>query len=1116
MKLLLTIGIALFLWSCGGEDKKEEKEITTSESTTVDNTRNLFESISSDDSGITFSNTLKEDVSSLENLFDFDYFYNGAGVGIADINNDGLQDIFFAGNQVDNKLYLNKGNLQFEDISETAGINVGKQWANGVTFVDINNDGWLDIYVSQGGPRQAPNRKNVLYINLKNNRFRESAQEYNLDDTGISTQSVFFDYDNDGDLDCVVSNENEFYGLDPQRFFASMKIRKNLEKSSVQLYQNNGTTYSKVTEKAGLLRPAFGLGITVSDINNDGWLDIYVANDYYVPDVMYINNGNGTFSDRIKDFTNQVSFFGMGVDIADINNDNLQDIFVLDMAASDHVRSKTLMASMDEDRFSMLVDDFGFQHQYMFNSLQLNMGNNHFNNAVHQAKMAKTDWSWAGLITDLDNDSYKDVYVTNGYRRYALDNDIQKQVRDTQKAFNGKVPIEVKQKLYDAMPTEKLSNIMFHNNGDLHFKNKSYQWGLAIASYSNGGAYADLDNDGDLELVVNNIDDTAFLFKNTAVEKETGNYVRVTLDGDSSESFAKVTIAYNGQTQIYESKRAKGYLSATENSAHFGLGNHSKIDKITVQWLSGKKEERTDVAVNSVVHFEEKEARMNGIARFDAEDKTQHAFANTSSTYGLNFIHKENEYNDFASEVLLPYKQSTMGPFLSKADVNGDGLEDVFVGGASGQSGKLFIQDATGFKESTQIAFENDAVHEDMESVFFDADDDGDLDLIIVSGGNAFKPQSTTYQNRYYKNNGNGEFTRGIFIENDTNLNSSKSIALLDYDGDGDSDIIIGDRIKPQHFPVSAPSHIYRNDKGTFVDVTATVAPELMKFGIVNKVIPTDIDIDGDIDFIAVGEWSHIGIFKNENNVFTEISDDLGLNTEKGWWYSIKETDVNKDGYPDYIVGNIGDNIKYKASSKSPFKVFASDFDDNGTFDLVLSNAYNGNYVPARGKECSTQQMPFISEKFETYNEFANATLDDIYGDKLKTAYQREVTTFSSKLLMNNGDGTFTVSLLPSEAQSFPILDVVIKDINDDGYEDAILLGNIYETEVETPRYDAGNGMVLISNQKDGYNALPFSKSGLFIDGNAKSLLHLIHKGLGKELLIAGVNGSDIQVVTFK
>lgn len=1102
----LQLLLLLTLFS-GCQEGKPKKENATKANTSKTATQ-IFERVPSEASKLTFSNTIKEDVSTLSNLFDFDYFYNGAGVGIADINNDGLQDIFFTGNQVPNKLYLNKGNLVFEEISDTAGINEGKQWANGVTFADVNADGLIDIYVSQGGPKQAPDRKNALYINLGDNRFRESATQYNLADTGISTQSVFFDYDQDGDLDLVVSNENELYGLDPERFFASMKIAKNLEKSSVQLYENTGTTFKKVTQKAGLLKAAFGLGITVSDINNDGLLDIYVANDYYVPDALYINNGNKTFTDKIKEYTKQVSFYGMGVDIADINNDRLQDIFVLDMAASDHVRSKTLMASMNESRFDLLTKDLGFQHQYMFNSLQLNTGKNSFTNVVQQSKMAKTDWSWAGLLADLDNDGDRDVYVTNGYRKYALDNDLQNQVKETQRAFGGRVPLEAKQKLYDAMPTEKLSNVVFENKGDLSFKQVGYQWGLSVPSYSNGGAYADLDNDGDLELVVSNIDDTALLFKNLTVEKNLGNYLRVQTLGTTSEPFAKITINYNGQTQVQEIKRTKGYLSSTENAAHFGVGDHTSIDEVVVTWLSGKKNVITNVSVNQTITVSEKDAVTPAVPVFeDYYDVSKYAFAKAKSAMGIDFKHQENEFNDFKKEVLLPYKQSTLGPFMSKGDLNGDGLEDFYVGGASGQEGTVYVQQRYGFKATKLPKLA--AKQEDMESLFVDVDQDGDQDLIVLSGGTEFENSSKLYQNRLYRNNGQGGFKLEAL---DGTLFNSKTVTSLDFDKDGDQDLVIGNRIAPQHYPTFQASQLLENRDGTFVDVTEEKAQGLQDFGMVNKVITTDFNGDGNQDIIAVGEWTGIGFFLNDNGSFTNVSSDYGMDTEKGWWFSIIETDVNSDGHPDYVVGNIGKNIKYKATAAKPFKVFSSDFDDNGTFDLVLSNDYNGTYVPARGKECSTQQMPFISEKFETYEAFANATLQDIYGEKLEDAYSAEVSTFASKLLLNDGNGAFTISDLPALAQMAPALSMVAHDVNKDGHEDLVMVGNIFETEVETPRYDGGNGVVLLSNGSDGYTVQGPAQSGLYIQGNAKSLIRLTHKESAKVILVAGVNDNKVQV----
>ncbi|WP_405210940.1 VCBS repeat-containing protein [Dokdonia sp. Asnod2-E02] len=1112
MKQLYTLLISILILSCG--DKTEQTILKETSPSKVVKTKDvkIFEQISSDSSGITFSNTLKEDVGSLANLFDFDYFYNGAGVGVADVNNDGLQDLFFTGNQVPNKLYLNKGNLQFEDISDAAGINVGKQWANGVTFADVNNDGLIDIYVSQGGPKQAQERGNLLYINEGENRFRESAKQYNISDTGISTQSSFFDFDKDGDLDLVVSNENELYGLDPQRFFASMKIRKNLEKSSVQLYENTGNTFKNVTERAGLLKPAFGLGLVVSDINNDGWLDLYIANDYYVPDAMYINNQDGTFTDKIKEQTAQVSFYGMGVDIADVNNDMLQDIFVLDMAASDHVRSKTLMASMNEQRFNMLTEDMGFQHQYMFNSLQLNRGNGRFDNVVHQAHMAKTDWSWAGLIADLDNDADRDVYVTNGYRRYALDNDLQNQVRDTQRAFNGTVPLDVKQKLYDAMPTEKLSNIAFINNGDLDFKNNSYQWGLAVASYSNGGAYADLDNDGDLELITNNIDDTAFLFKNTSVENKLGNFIKIKTKGTLSEDFAKVTIITKNGTQVAENKRTRGYLSAVEEGAHFGLGTVENVDKVIVQWLSGKRSEFTDIKANQTLVVKENEATLTGLPVIDTKEP-MYAFAKAKNDLGIDFSHKENTFNDFTKEVLLPYKQSQLGPFISKGDANNDGLEDLFIGGAAGQAGALYIQSTTGFNKISQPALDKDKAYEDMESLFVDVDGDGDQDLIVVSGGNEFAKQDALLENRLYLNDGAGNYDKAAFDQTGNNrLVYSKSIAAIDFDQDGDQDIVIGNRIEQGQFPVSASSVIYRNDRGVFTDVTVDVAPDLLDFGIINDVLNTDYDNDGKEDLLIVGEWSPIGLLKNIGGHFVrqslpELDENLGL------WFTAVETDVNNDGIKDYVIGNIGENTKYKASKKKPFKVFANDFDNNGTFDLVLSNEYNGSYVPARGRECSSQQMPFILDKFATYSDFANATLDDIYGDALKEAYTKEVNTFSSILLIGHKDGGFTTSMLPAIAQSGPGLSIETVDVNDDGCQDLILAGAIYETEVETPRYDAGVGVVLLSNKKDGYKGLSTAETLLFLDGNVKDVASITHKGLSKKLLISAVNNGQAQVV---
>lgn len=1107
--ILLIFLIIMSIFSCNEKQSKDDDILKDGETALTDvvEDKTVFKKIGSLESGIDFSNNIEDKLDTFENLFDFDFFYNGSGVGIADINNDGLDDIFFCGNQVNNKLYINKGNLQFEDISVKANININKQWANGVTFADVNNDGWLDIYVSQGGPFNAENRKNLLFINQKDLTFVESAEMYGLNDNGISTQAAFFDYDKDGDLDCIVSNENELYGLDPVKFHAAFKNNKKLlHNSSAHLYRNEDNKFIDVTEKAGVLKPTFGLGLTVGDINNDGWLDFYISNDYYIPDVMYINNKNGTFSDKIKEKTKQITFYGMGVDIEDINNDGLQDIFVLDMASSDHVRSKTLMASMNVDKFNLLTETFDFQIQYMYNSLQLNAGNNKFHNISQIAQVSKTDWSWAGLIVDFNNDEYKDIYISNGYRRYALDNDFQNKVREAKIQYKGNVPLKVKEDLYFQMPSEKLSNIMFKNNTHLGFNDVAAEWGLKHPSFSNGASYADLDNDGDLEIVVNNIDEEAFLYKNLSVEKSLGNFLRVKTIGKSSENFAKITIKYDGKLQFIESKRVKGYLSSTDNIAHFGLKNYEVIDTVRVEWLSGKFEEKYKVPVNSFMEFNELTATSG-----KKEYKSKPLFVETKKPL-IDFIHRENNFNDFQKEVLLPYKQSTLGPSITLGDVNGDGLTDAYMGGAFGQAGQIFIQTSNGFKKITNNTFEKDKEHEDMESVFFDFDNDSDLDLYVVSGGNALPFPSENYRDRIYINNGKGTFTRFKSKILDENSYSGKTVCTIDFDKDGDLDLVVGNRIFPHNYPKSPPSILYKNDNGKLTDVTEKIAPDFSTYGIVNKVIKTDFNNDGWDDFIAVGEWTGIGFFENQNGIFKNVSDTNLLNDEKGWWFSVAEIDINKDGLPDYIVGNVGKNIKFKASKENKFKVFANDFDNNGTLDVVLSKKYNGEYVPARGKECSTQQMPFISEKFKTYNEFAHATLIDIYGDKLETSVQLEANEFNSILLINKGEGKFEKHKLPVLAQIFPIMDLVIKDVNNDGYEDAIIIGNIYNTEVETPRLDNGTGVVLLSNKKDNFNVLELKKSGLYVPGNVKSVVSILYNN--KNYLLFGRNNAG--VVSFK
>lgn len=1085
MKKLNPFSAIIFLLFLFNSCKKEPKQ-SFSNSEGVH--QPLFEKISSNNSQITFSNLINENLNTDENLFNYDYFYNGAGVGVEDLNNDGLLDIVFTGNQVDNELYLNQGNFKFKNITSTSNLNKNKNWANGITFVDINEDGWKDIYISQGGPNDKLNRKNVLLINQKNNTFVDEADKYGLADTGISTQSVFFDIDNDGDLDCLVMNESELYGVDP------ITLNKIFEKNPDLIYQNSSHLYLQndgdfidITKQSGINQPIFGLGLTVSDFNLDGFLDFYIASDYYLPDALFINNQDGTFSNRIKDYTNQISFYGMGMDVADINNDLLQDIFVLDMAANDHIRSKTLMASMNTKKFDYLTKEADYHYQYMYNSLQLNIGNNQYSNIAHATGTASTDWSWSVLMQDFDHDEDKDIYITNGYRRYALDNDLQQKVYAAKLKYKNNVPIEIKKQLYESMPSEKLQNILYEQIDNLQFKESAKNWGLDDFSFSNGCAIGDFDNDGDLDLVVNNMDDAAYIYKNKTVETKSGNYLKIKFDDKLEDQHPIVQIKYGDKNQIQEIRRVRGYRSSHEPIAHFGLAETKIIDTLTINWPGGRTLVKTKISTNQTLLIDEEQTYFKS-QNHNLQNHITLFNPLNSNVLGIDYAHKENIYEDFEKEILLPYKQSNLGPYSSIADVNNDGLDDILLGGASSQPTQLYLQTTEGkFKLTKQLDFENDRQFEDMASLFFDFDNDNDLDLYVVSGGNEFPEYSSLYTDRLYLNDGQGNFSRSEQNALNTNPQSGKVVKSIDFDSDGDNDLIVGNRIKPQNYPYPAKSKLYKNENGKLIDVTNKVIPDFENFGIVNDLIISDYNNDNALDIIAVGEWTDIGFFKNNNGIFIKDYPITNNNNPKGWYFSITETDINNDGLKDYIVGNVGENLKFSTSETKPFKVYGADFDDNGTPDIVLSKKYNGNYVPVRGRECSSQQMPFIQEKFKTYSDFANAKLVDIYGEKLENAYEASATTFKSMLLINTRNG-FEIKSLPKEAQFNPINSTISIDLNKDGFNDLICAGNIYETEVETPRLDANSGTVLISNGKDGYSPLKKIKSGLYLNGNVKQI----------------------------
>ena len=870
------------------------------------------------------------------------------------------------------------------------------------------------------------------------------------------------------------------------------------------MYRNDDGKYVDVTPQSGTLRYGFGLGLVISDINDDGWPDVYVANDYSVPDYMFINQQDGTFRDEQKQRTRQISWFGMGVDIADINNDGARDITVVDMAADDHVRDKTLMAPMNPRLFWFAVNDMQYQYQYMFNSLQLNNGNGTFANVASLMGVARTEWSWAALFADFDNDGYKDYFVSNGIRRYPRDNDFRNEMAEVREANGGTVPNELRQELYEKMPQIKLPNFMYHNDGNYAFNEVAAEWGVDNPTYSNGAAYGDLDNDGDLDLVVNNMDEVASIYRNNATETNDNHFLRVELSDLTDLVGTKVEIFYGEEQQMVEYATVRGYKGAIGPVLHFGTGETSTLDRLVVTWPDKKVQVLPQVNCDQTLSISYTDAVHRDTDDVSVEPLFEEIAASDS---GVDFVHTENLYDDFAREVLLPYKQSTLGPFIGTADVNGDGLQDFYIGGAADQAGCLYLQMSEGrFVKSSSQPWSQHRNCEDMGSVFFDLEGDGDLDLYVASGGNEFIQGSLTLQDRIYINDGKGGF-RHAESALPAIRESTLRVRATDYDNDGDDDLLVGGRLLPGHYPSSTGSYVLRNDDGRLTDVTEEIAPGLSSAGLVNDAQWVDFDRDGDTDLVLAAEWSPIRFFENGNGRFDDVTEQLGLSSMKGFWKSIAQTDLNGDSKPDFVVGNMGLNSKFYASEKKPFKIFASDFDNSGSWDVVLSKEYNGELVPTRGRECSSQQMPFIKEKFPTYMDFATASINDILGEEaLNSCLQLEITEFSSIALLSNSSGSYDVKPLPRIAQRAPVHGIVQTDVDQDGRDDVVVAGNLHSMEIETPRIDAGTGDVLLTNADGTFTRLTPIESGLFATEDVRDIA-LIENPTSRLILVANNNG---------
>ena len=1094
-KTLFTL-LILALIGCSSDPAQNSKNSSQQSSDHTASQKKLFNLLSHEKSGVDFRNDLADDpVHPWKNVMGWQHYFNGAGVAVGDLNNDGLQDLVFSGNEVENRIYINKGNLEFEDVTETANINIGKNWTTGVSLADVNQDGFLDIYFCQASAHNRPSseRKNLLFISNGDLTFSERSKELGLADSNHSVQAQFFDMDNDGDLDCFVHNTSKYVFIQMGEIIEDLKDDKNLREASSNLYRNDNGKFTKITEEAGILQWGFALGNFISDINEDGYLDIYQANDYSVADFMYINQGDGTFKDEIKERTKQISWFAMGADCADINNDAKLDIGVVDMAATDHVRGKTLMAPMDPELFYLSIDYFKRQRQHMFNTLQLNNGDNTFSNIAGLAHVQKSEWSWAAFFADFDNDTYKDYFVATGYRRYSRDNDSRNHIRKIRQSHGGSVPVNMRQELYDLIPQVKLKNFIYHNSGDLEFHEIADEWGLEIPNYSNGAAYCDFDNDGDLDLVINNIDDFAHIYENTL--DGTKNYLRVNLNSDDPIEGARVYIEYDGKVQVQEYGPVRGYLSVIEPVLHFGLAEVGSVD-LRVIWPNQKMQILKQVNANQVLTLNSSDANLN----YQPETQRSHIYFEDRPS---PFRHVENIYNDYEVEVLVPYQQSAIGPGISIADVNNDGLEDFYVGGAKDQTGSIFYQKPDGTFKYDYSAFVQNKNKEEMGSCLFDADGDGDNDLYVINGGNEFKDQPAMLQDKFYINDGNGNFKDESFrlpkIED-----AGYKVKPADFDGDGDLDLFVGGRLVPGLYPNPARSYLLRNDDGYFTDVTEEMSTELLRPGLVNDFLWTDFNGDDKVDLIIAGEWMPISMFENTGSGFANVTDNHFDQEYSGWWYGLHEADIDNDGDLDLIAGNLGLNSKFKASEDHPFEVLANDFDSNGTCDIVLTKDYKGKKVPVRGRQCSSEQMPFILDKFETYQEFADASIQDILGQaNIEDALKLQVNTFRSAIFINE-NGKYSESPLPNIAQAFPIYGIETFDLNKDGLLDIIIGGNIYNMEIETPRLDAGNGLTLINKGEGNFEPVGI-ETGLRASLDCKDVR--IIKGRETQLLIVNNNG---------
>ena len=1104
---------ALFVFEACNVEQKEEPPTT------------LFKLLSSQESGIDFVNQL--DYTEELNTYTFKNFYNGGGVGLGDFNNDGFLDIFFSGNLVANKLYLNKGKepsgkvgLHFEDITEKSGLSIPGVWTTGVSLVDINADGLLDIYLCKSGPPSNFRRYNELFINNGDLTFTEKAKEYGLDFEGLSVHAAFFDFDKDGDLDCYLLNNSI-------RSIGGYDLRKDQRNvpdplGGNKLLRNDSGKFTDVSEQAGIYRSAigFGLGVTIGDINKDEWSDIYVSNDFFEKDYLYINNKDGTFSEAIEKYMREISLGSMGADMADINNDGLPEIFVTEMLPEHDERLKTTSQFENWDKYKRSVE-MGYYHQFSRNVLQLNNGDGTFSEIARLAGVHATDWSWGALIFDMDNDGLKDIFVANGIYKDLLDQDY------VNFAANPEIVKRIMQReknvikgLIDSIPSNKVSNYAFQNTSNLKFVNKARSWGLDLPSYSNGSAYGDLDNDGDLDLVLNNVNMPAFVYENRSKELNPANSsLTFSLSGENENSLAigtKITVKVKGQKFYQELSPMRGFMSTVDYKIHFGLGKILTVDSVIVEWPQGKVTVLTNLKINQHIQLHEKDAEIGKPMTGQVSVKKS-IFKRTNGLPGAEFIHSENDFNDFDIDRLLFNMVSNEGPCLCIGDLNGDGLIDFYGGGAKDQAGSLYLQKRSGtFAKSNELVFDTDRSSEDTDCLFFDANGDGKLDLYVTSGGTEFSSVSSALLDRLYLNKGQGRLEKSQqLLPVATRFESTSTVAANDYDNDGDLDLFVGARLIPSLYGVPGNGYLLSNDgKGNFQNVTSTLAPQLLELGLITDAKWIDVNNDSNTDLVVTGEWMPITLFINENNNLVDRTKEYGLEKTNGWYNCIEAADFNNDGLVDFVVGNHGLNSRFKASEQEPVSLYVNDFDQNGTIEQVLTRFDDGVSYPLVLKQDLVGQIPSLKKKYLHFKEYKNKTITDIFTPaQLDNALVLNAFTFETAIWINQVNGTFKKVNLPIQTQFSPVYAIAVDDFDGDKNLDVLMGGNLYRAKPETGIYDGSYGLLLKGNGDGNFEAVSSGESGVLIKGEIRALRKMEYKK--QSMVLVGKNNDKMEVLSY-